>query len=371
MPKGRVNRWLLALLTLSTIANVWSWPEERRASENPPEEGGVAATTAAQPAAGSDTAARLALLQHLEEEHLRRARAVSDEFWATGTEYQSAYTQALVQGVESIREEIVESFGIAAKDDPLFRSLFRPLDPMYWFLTSDQQIAVQELRLERDVALQAAARSAAGPGALVRPNSVPAGSERAGEIIRKYQSDLAALLDDDVLVELELRDSTIAQQLRTAGLDLSESEFREIYLLLAEMQAAPANVDAFLDLRERLRGVLGDRRFAMLWAGRDPVFAQLKETAGQYALTDAAILAVYEVMNRFQDRRMRLAKTAEHDPGGAARVSMAIGDEERAAISQLVGEEVADEIVRSRALQSLRLFGNTGRLPQAPEILSN
>jgi hypothetical protein len=50
---------------------------------------------------------------------------------------------------------------------------------------------------------------------------------------------------------------------------------------------------------------------------------------------------------------------------------MSLGDEERAAISRLVGPEVADEIVRGRALQSLRLFGSTGRPGQAPEIPSN
>ena len=377
MPKGRFNRVLLVLLTLSAAANVALW---RNGVARPEGIGravddrvGIAdfqgATGIASDPGLSDPAAKLAFFGSLEFEHLYPARVIADEYWSADGEYQFAYADALSRGLASIREGLASRFGPEVKDDPAFRWLYRPLDPLYWFLSSDEQLAIQHLRLERDRALQAAARDAARDAGRPAAGAGPAGAMAVDEavtlaIVQKYQADLAALLDADVLLEIELRDSAIAQQLRASGVEFTETEFRDAYSLMAALQRDTADPIDHVAVRERLRGLLGNRRFAALWAARDPMFAEISAIAGRHSLPDAMALSVYELMSEFQDKRLTLASSAGRDADRAAQDARAVADEERAALTRLVGEEVADEIVRGRARVSYRLFGSGGRPPE-------
>lgn len=378
MPKGRINRVLLMLLVLSAAANVALWRNEvARAMgavgavvDNDSDSEGHWRSTAGEPQAGAfDAADRLAFLGNIEDEHLRRAREIADAWWSGRGEYESAYADAVAAGLASIRDELTRRFGPDVKDDPALRWLYRPLDPLYWFLSSDEQLAIQDLRRERDRALQAAVRDAGRPA--VRPgiaSALPAGSAAIDQavtlaIVQEYQAGLAALLDADTLLELELRDSAIAQQLRTSGIDLTESEFRDTYTLLAALQRESADPIDAVAVRERLRDLLGMQRFAALWAARDPMFAEIAAIAGRHTLPEITASSVYELMTDFQDRRLALARMAGGNTDQAARDALALANDERAALARLVGEEVADEIIRGRARVSYRLFDSGGRPP--------
>lgn len=378
MPKGRINRVLLVLLVLSTATNVALWRHEMA---KPEQAGGAVVRERAGTwyeqgarvvdgvAAESDAAAMLVFLEGLEDEHLRPAREIADAWWSGDGDYESAYADALSLGLASIRDELASQFGRDVKDDPAFRWLYRPLDPLYWFLSSDEQLAIQDLRRERDRALQAAIRDAgspaAGPGfAGAGPSAAPAIDQAVTlAIVQKYQSDLGALLDADVLLELELRDSAIAQQLRASGVALTANEFRDAYTLMAALQRDSADLIDAVAVRERLRGLLGNRRFAALWAARDPMFAEIAAIAGRHSLPETMASSVYELTSEFQDRRLELARTAQRDPARAAQDARALDVDERAALARLVGEDVADEIVRGRARVSYRLFGSGSRPP--------
>jgi len=376
MPRGRFSRVLLVMLTLSVAANVALWRTGTlRAVRAPGDvlegQGGIAGVLSAEDsgngtvssrsgAAASGVAATLAFLASIEDEHLRPAREIADAWWSGGGDYQSAYAGALSQGLASMRDELARRFGNDVKDDPALRWLYRPLDPLYWFLSSDEQLAIQNLRLERDKALQAAAREASRPAAgASAPNAMAVDEGLTLGIMREYQSDLAALLHADALLELELRDSAIAQQLRASGVSLSESEFRDAYTLLASLQRETADPVDAAAVRDRLRGLLGNRRFAALWAARDPMFAEISVIAERHSLAEATALSAYELINEFQDRRSELARTAGLHPDRAAQDARALADDERAALSRLVGEAVADEIVRGRARLSYQLFSGS------------
>jgi len=373
MPRGRFNRVLLLLLTLSVAVNVALWRNEMARAIGSvgavvDNDSGIAsqwrATSGETPPRVFDVGYRLAHLGSIEEGHLRAAREIADAYWSGDGDYQSAYADALAQGLASIRDELASRFGPEVKDDPALRWLYRPLDPLYWFLSSDEQLAIQRLRLERDQALQAAARDVSRPTAGAAPGAAPAIDDGVTlAIVRKYQADLAALLEADVLLELELRDSAIAQQLRTSGVELTENEFRDAYSLMAALQRDSADPIDALAVRERLRGLLGPRRFAALWAARDPMFAEIAEIAERHSLPAATASSAYELMSEFQDRRLMLARTAGGNPDRAAQDALALAADERTALTRLVGEEVADEIVRGRARVSYRLFGSAGRPP--------
>ena len=373
MPRGRFNRVLLVLLTLSAAVNVALWRNEMaRAIGNVgavvnDDSGSARPSRASEgepPPRAFDAAARLAFLGSIEDGHLRGAREIADAWWSGGGDYQAAYVDALAQGLASIRDELASRFGPEVKDDPALRWLYRPLDPLYWFLSSDEQLAIQQLTLERDQALQAAARDASRPTAGAAAAAAPAIDEGATlAIVRKYQADLAALLEADVLLEVELRDSAIAQQLRASGVELTENEFRDAYSLMAALQRESADPIDVVAVRERLRGLLGNRRFAALWAAKDPLFAEITAIAERHSLPETTAASAYELMGEFQDRRLTLARAAGGNPDRAARDALALADEERTALTRLVGEAVAEEIVRGRARLSYRLFGSAGGPP--------
>jgi hypothetical protein len=194
--------------------------------------------------------------------------------------------------------------------------------------------------------------SAGGYGAAVPPGAVQ-------QTDAAYQSGIAALLDADLLFEFRLRDSSVAQQLRSSPLEFNESEFRQVFRVLDEMQNSGGGIDAVLAARERLRDVLGNSRLAQFWAARDPVLTRLQGTAERLGISGASMLSIYEILNEFQDRKMQVAKLAEVDPGSVTEQSAALRDAERAAIAAVVGAELADEILRARAIETLQIFGGS------------
>jgi hypothetical protein len=54
------------------------------------------------------------------------------------------------------RARLLELYGSQARRDPVFAPLFEPLDARYAFLTSEQQLALQRLRLDHQVRLSKA-----------------------------------------------------------------------------------------------------------------------------------------------------------------------------------------------------------------------
>ena len=367
MPRRR-SRLLPVLLILSAAANVFlllrthdDADGQRTAAFTRGENRNASADDSRTSASSHDLAYKLEALQSLEDEHLLAARELADAYWSAHDDSQQSYAEAFAAGLESVRAGLVQQLGAEAKADPLFRPLFRPLDPIYWFLTADEQIGIQKLRLERDLALQAAARAAPFTAEIAAGGAPGLGNDATRAILERYQSGLAMLLDADTLLEVELRDSAIAEQLRASDVGFSEHEFREVYSLMAGLQQAGTNVEEVMATRDRLRDILGPQRFAMLWAARDPMYADLVRASERHSLPEGQVLSVYGVMQEFQDRRMALGGRSSANPGRAAADSLALAEEERRAIARIVGDDIADEIVRGRALQSFRLFGGTGR----------
>jgi hypothetical protein len=231
------------------------------------------------------------------------------------------------------------------------------MDPKYAFLSSDQQLSIQLLKSERDKQLRTAIRQGDPGGFLAGANAI---EPKAVETINKgFQADLASLLDESTLFEFLLRDSPTAQQLRASGVELTQDEFREIFSVLSILQASPVDIEAVLAARNELRQILGSRRFAAFWSARDPTFSSVQDVVTKNGLDGRTADAIYEILNDFQDKRIRAATLAEHQPDRVAAESVRLAEEEENSIARLVGDQIAAEILRSRALQSYRLFGGT------------
>jgi site-specific recombinase XerC len=148
--------------------------------------------------------------------------------------------------------------------------------------------------------------------------------------------------------EVALRDSALAEQLRTSGVELTEAEFRETYRVLATLSAGPS-ADAFGSAREALRSLLGSDRFDRVWAGRDAVFAVVAPLLRRQGIAEATVLAAYSVMNRSQDELVQATRLNAIDPARAIELAREVAAREEARLGSLIGAELARRVLTARA----------------------
>jgi hypothetical protein len=221
---------------------------------------------------------------------------------------------------DAVRGQLLATYGDAAVRDPVFAPYFRPLDHTLPFLSSDQQIRIVR------------ARVGAGPGF----------------------SDAADFLDDSLRFEYDLRESPLAEDLRQTGFNLTETEFRACYAVLASLAGA-GDAHTFATLRRRLRSLLGSQRFDQLWARRDPVFPIIRDLMAEDGFDEQRILAAYGVVNGAQDDALLAAQDSQKDPMRAMRALKDIADREESQLAELVGTDLARRILTSRAQKMFEL----------------
>lgn len=349
-------RMLLAMSLLSNAALVWlvaAGSAQGRVAVHDTEFVDGSAAIASYGRAPDDVTSKAGRLIQIERAALADARRKADRYWQAGGDYEVGYGEAVRFARDRVRDQLTEAFGTGVREDPLFRKYFRPMDPMFHFLSSDEQLAIEELKFQRDKRLQAAMSTG-------RP--IPA--ETTQKIARSYDDELARVLDADRLFEYRLRESATAQQLRAGNVEFTESEFRDAHRLLARLSRDATDMRDVVEVRSALRDLLGSRRFAAVWSSRDPVYPRLKDLLAKNGVDEPSADAVYQVINDFQDRKMQAALQSERIPGAASAAPDRLADSERDAIARIVGERLADEVIRSRALDAFRM----SRPPSQPAV---
>jgi hypothetical protein len=277
--------------------------------------------------------AKMLVLARLEAHARELAFEPPIPYWQHGAGSTLASALRLSVELDQARAALVEVFGGDAEHEPLFARLYRPLDPMLSFMSSAQQVAVQRLKLEGLLAV-VDDRTARAP--------VPA--ERMGTV-----------LEPATLHEYLLRDSPLAEELRRSGVELTEAEFRETFDILQSLEESIPDAEVYAHARNALRAVLGGRRFAVLWAGRDPLFAVIQRVAENHALTAETVLSAYELFNDHQDALLEATRSAN---GDRQRQSQGVQEAQmrlETQLSGLVGAEVADAITRAHVQEALSL----------------
>jgi hypothetical protein len=277
------------------------------------------------------------------------SRAAS-EYW------RSDYSVAVIEGggrriaaADRVRATLLGVYGPSARRDPVFASLFAPLDTRYAFLASEQQLALQKLQLER---LLAQAKSPPA-GAAPPPTSVGGASSRAS-VTAEVLQDVRSRLGSSAALEYAYRFSPLAEQLRSAGLELSGAEFRIAFDALLQFETTAADPRSFARTRESLRSTLGEARFTRLWAARDPYFGVIAAAGRQHGLADGTVLAAYAIFNDSQDRFAAVAdRYATADPPSAGAELHRVQDDMRQRLAALVGEDAATALLRATARLSV------------------
>ena len=291
----------------------------------------------------------LVLARLMAEPAPQNQRNGADDYWRSG--YAAAAVEHVRQRVaaaDRVRARLLELFGSQARRDSVFAPLFEPLDARYAFLASEQQVVLQKVQLDRQSKL---ASVPAKPAPLGTNAAEPA---QVSPTVQASQ-ELRAALGADAALQYLYRFSPLAEQLRSANIDLSAADFRSAFAALMQLESA-ADPHAFTRTREALRAVLGDTRFTKLWAARDPLFGVLAAEGRRHGLADGAIAAAYAVFNDTQDRLAAVAdRVASLDPQHAAGEMRGIQQDMQQRLASLVGQDAADALMRASARFSISM----------------
>jgi hypothetical protein len=276
----------------------------------------------------------------------------ADEYWRSG------YSVAAVENVrkkvaaaDRVRARLIDLYGAQARLDGAFAPVFAPFDVRYAFLAPEQQVALQKLQLDRQLNLARSASAKPLPAAGVTEPASGRSSATA-----QTSRELQERLGSDAALQYLYRFSSLAEQLRASDIDLSAPDFRGAFAALLEFEAA-TDPATFTRTREALRSTLGGARFTKLWAARDPLFGVIAAEGQQHGLADGAISAAYAVFNDTQDRLAAAASrfTTAVDPPQAAAALNGIQQDMKQQLANLVGQDVAEALVRASARFSMSM----------------
>lgn len=296
--------------------------------------------------------ARLLLGARLEERSMAKLSAPPDRYWEPRQAGLARYGEDVAAAQAAARRELQSVLGAGAERAPELARLFRPLSPRFEFLSSTEQVALQLWRLRHPPAAAPAGR----PGRAVE---APPGEAGGGEL-----AQLREVLPAGAAFEVAVRESALAEQIRTSGAKFDESEFRETYTLLTE-GGTGRDIAAQLDQRRRLRSLLGADRFDRVWSIRDPLAAVVRDASRERGLDEADALRAYGVLNASQERLTELGLSGDLTSGRTVAAAQAIASQEQADLARVVGEDNARAILNARSAYFMAL-SRAAQRPAAP-----
>jgi hypothetical protein len=296
------------------------------------------------------------LLAYLNARIAESAAFPTYEYWRAESQATAqARAAAMEERRETVREALLALHGVAAKEDPAFWSVFKPLQSRFPFLTSEQQIAVG--RLLQQQAAAPPVRSAPAPGSRPKPAVAP-----------PFEAELRQIIPDTATyLEFSMRDSPLAQRLRSAAIDFTEDEYRRVFSVMEEFRADP-KPSAFLAQREAVHAILGRDRALQLWGSIDSTFAAVRKAGEQHNLSDATIWAAYELLLDAQDDLLRVGGSAS----AAVQANVIAERVQRRdrMLTELVGDAAASSIAAATSQRINELRGAQPPFPQANRVVS-
>ena len=189
------------------------------------------------------------------------------------------------------RRMLVSIFGSEVKENHLFEKLFYPVNDILDFLSSDEQIEVARLELERTTRLE---EIRFFPDRLVQQE----------EAIDHFARSAQELLSPEDYELYRSRRSETGRLLRS-GYRLedfysSEAEVLAVFRILEEEKESPELAEI------RIKDYFGPSRYAEFQKRRDPAYAGLKSVGDRYDLTDQLVMDVYQTQIELRELSDRL-----------------------------------------------------------------
>jgi hypothetical protein len=170
--------------------------------------------------------------------------------------------------------------------------------------------------------------------------------------------ELASLLTPQERFELDLRASPTAQRLRSelAAFQPSEAEFRAIYeaQALADRRNQPGDAPAGgvapnntaagpeQDLATRLKGALGDQRYAEYQRAMDPDYQNLLRIVERYGLSSEVAPQVFALKQNLESQSRQLLAAPDLDKDQRMLLLQGLRQQSSAAVAGLLGQKGLD-----------------------------
>jgi hypothetical protein len=182
---------------------------------------------------------------------------------------------------------------------------------------------------------------------------LPEDMQKLALLDKEQQSDMAAALSPDELLEYQLRNSDTADQMRNSmqAFNPTEDEYRAIFKVQQAFdQQYGANVGAMTaeqreareahkgELMDQLQGILTPDRFAEYKQETDPNFLSVNQTLSRFDLPKTATKQVMDIQSDITKRADAIRQdTSITDADRATRLS-ALADEAASKATAVVGE---------------------------------
>ena len=228
-----------------------------------------------------------------------------------------------------IRSAILAEFGEAARDNPVFKEAFFPLEADY--LSSVDQIALFEQMAQQQ----------ANQAKLLAEGLDPA---------KLPLSDPTEVLSKQAAYEWKLRKSFLAQQLRASEVSFTEQSFRQSYALLAPIyefnQSSPipnaSDVNTAINGLERLLGVEDAIR---VQAALDPRFIQFKALAQKHSLSPNQVITAFGIVLQAENALMQAHDLMTADEDRAIEMMNQATQERDNSLAGFIGKETAEQLI--------------------------
>ncbi len=191
------------------------------------------------------------------------------------------------------RRMLVSIFGRVVKDNPLFESLFFPLNDTLDFLSSDDQIEVARLDREETTRLE-------------EIRYVPERLGQHEQVIDHFERSVQELLSPEDYELYRSRRSNTGRLLRNGY------RMEEFYTSEAEFLAVFRILEEEIESRElaeiRIKDYFGPSRYAEFQKRRDPVYVGMKGIGDHYGLNDQLVMDVYQTQIELRELADRMKR---------------------------------------------------------------
>lgn len=184
------------------------------------------------------------------------------------------------------------------------------------------------------------------------------------EVTKKRDNLLASILTPEEKFEVDLRLSETAQSLKytLASMDPTESEFREIFALQqkiyneydvdiysngADRESMALRNKADAELKNQLREILGDKRYAEYERGQDFNYQQISQIGKSAGLENQVVVEAYDIQKSAQSAFDQLNLQSNLTPESRALAAQQIFEETNKALQQTMGNEAWEKYRKS------------------------
>ncbi len=219
------------------------------------------------------------------------------------------------------RRMLVSIFGSEVKDNPLFESLFFPVNDTLDFLSSDEQIEVAKLEREETTRLEE-----------FRYIQEWSDHRQRQQVIDHFARSVQELLSPEDYELYRVQRSNTGRLLRNGyrmeEFYTSEAEFLAVFRILEEEKESRELAEV------RIKDYFGPSRYADYQKRRDPAYVSMKAIGDHYGLKDQLVMDVYQTQIELRELSDRMRRD------GVPR--------------KLRGKEIDDQLSRIKAELELR-----------------